>query len=164
MAANNNKLSLTGGSVAYREVTATQELRSGRLITNSKQVTVMTETENRLPTWCADDGWCPMIAASTVLGRKWHPVIIHRLLASESLGFGELEARMEGISGKVLSESLTDLEEKGLVERTVIDDKPVSVEYSLTRHGKGLADAIEDLEQWGQEYLRETTDPDKSII
>lgn len=105
-----------------------------------------------------------MIAASAVLGRKWHPVIIHRLLERDPLGFGELKERIQGISGKVLSESLTDLEEKGLVERTVVDAKPVSVEYSLTPHGRALADAVDELHQWGQEYLQETTDPEESII
>ncbi len=124
----------------------------------------MVTNQDRLPTWCADDGWCPMIAASAVLGRKWHPVIIHRLLAGAPLGFGELESRIQGISGKVLSESLTDLEEKGLVERTVVDSKPVSVEYTLTPHGQALADAIDELHHWGQHYLRETTNPEESII
>lgn len=124
----------------------------------------MDNTQNRLPTWCADDGWCPMIAASAVLGRKWHPVIIHRLLEDDPLAFGELEGRIQGVSGKVLSESLTDLEEKSLVERTVVDTKPVSVEYSLTIHGRALADAINELHRWGQDYLRETTDSEESII
>lgn len=117
-----------------------------------------------LPTWCADDDWCPMVAASAVLGRKWHPVIIQRLLQQEPLAFGELEARIQGISGKVLSESLNDLEEKGLVERNVIDDKPVRVEYTLTRYGRGLEEAITALHGWGSEYLTEATDPENSII
>lgn len=124
----------------------------------------MDKTEDRLPTWCADDEWCPMIAASIVLGRKWHPVIIHRLLEHDPLGFGVLESRIQGISGKVLSESLTDLEEKGLVKRTVVNEKPVSVEYSLSPHGRALVDAIDELHQWGQNYLQETTDPEESII
>lgn len=124
----------------------------------------MTTIHDRLPTHCAGDEWCPMIAASAVLGRKWHPVIVHRLLEHDPLGFGELEERIQGISGKVLSESLTDLEEKGLVERTVIDAKPVSVEYSLTSQGQALADAIDELHQWGQAYLKEATDPEQSII
>lgn len=122
-------------------------------------------TENeRLPTWCADDGWCPMVATSAVLGRKWHPVIVHRLVTEEPRGFGDLESSIEGISGKVLSESLDDLEEKGLVERTVVDTKPVRVEYSLTPHGRGLETAIDHLEDWGRNYLREAGDREESII
>lgn len=124
----------------------------------------MASEQGRLPTWCADDGWCPMVATSAVLGRKWHPVIIHRLLEHGPLGFGELESRIQGIAGKVLSESLTDLETKGLVARTVVESKPVRVEYSLTDHGRALEDAIDELNQWGQEYLKEATAPEESII
>lgn len=105
-----------------------------------------------------------MVATSAILGRKWHPVIIQRLLEHGSLGFGELESRIQGISGKVLSESLVDLQQKGLVERTVIDERPVRVEYSLTEHGRALEAAVAELHRWGQEYLKEATDPEISII
>ena len=124
----------------------------------------MADNEQRLPTWCPGDDWCPMVAASGVLGRKWHPVIIHRLSEHGPLAFSELHARIQGLSGKVLSESLTDLEEKGLVDRTVDDGKPVSVEYSLTRHGRGLGTAIDELHDWGREYLKEARDAEESII
>jgi DNA-binding HxlR family transcriptional regulator len=124
----------------------------------------MGNEEQRLPTWCPGDEWCPMVAASAVLGRKWHPVIIHRLSIHGPLGFGELDARIQGISGKVLSESLTDLEDKGLVERTVDDGKPVRVEYSLTHHGRGLEEAVDALHRWGREYLKEAPDAEESII
>lgn len=124
----------------------------------------MTSKQERLPTWCAGDGWCPMVATSAVLGRKWHPVIVHRLLEGGPLGFGELEGRIQGISGKVLSESLTDLQEKGLVGRTVVDEKPVRVEYSLTERGRALEGAVDELHRWGREYLREAADPEESII
>lgn len=124
----------------------------------------MANQDQRLPTWCAGDEWCPMIAASAVLGRKWHPVIIHRLANHGPLGFGELDGKIQGVSGKVLSESLTDLEDKGLVDRTVDDEKPVRVEYSLTTHGRGLEDAIDELHRWGREYLKEAADAEESII
>lgn len=124
----------------------------------------MADSEQQLPTWCPGDEWCPMIAASAVLGRKWHPVIIHRLSEHGPLAFGELQTRIQGISGKVLSESLTDLEGKGLVNRSVDDGKPVRVEYSLTPHGRGLEDAIDELHNWGREYLSEATDPEESVI
>ncbi len=124
----------------------------------------MAKREERLPTWCADEGWCPMVATAAVLGRKWHPVIIHRLLERGPLGFGDLESSIQGVSGKMLSESLSDLAEKGLVERTVIATKPVRVEYSLTEHGRGLEAAVEELDRWGRSYLREAPVPEESII
>lgn len=124
----------------------------------------MESADGRLPTWCGDDEWCPMVATSTVLGRKWHPVIIQRLLENGPLRFGELEDVIPDVSGKVLSESLTDLEEKRLVRRTVTDDKPVRVEYSLTRFGAELETAIDELHTWGREYLTEAATPEESII
>lgn len=124
----------------------------------------MVAERNRLPTWCGEDDWCPMVATSAVLSRKWHPVIIHRLLEHGPLRFGALEQRIPEVSGKVLSESLTDLEEKDLIERTVTNDKPVHVEYSLTHHGKELEPAITALHNWGLEYLTEAADPEESVI
>lgn len=121
-------------------------------------------SKNRLPTRCGGDEWCPMVATSAVLGRKWHPVIVHRLLEHGPLAFGELEGHIQGISGKVLSESLDDLEAKGLVDRTVIDAKPVQVEYSLTPAGRGLEDAVTELHNWGEDYLKEASDAEESII
>jgi DNA-binding HxlR family transcriptional regulator len=124
----------------------------------------MANSQQRLPTWCSGDGWCPMVATSAVLGRKWHPVILQRLLEHGPLRFGELDARIQGVSGKVLSESLSDLQEKGLVDRTVVTEQPVHVVYSLTPQGRGLEDAVEELHRWGREYLREAAAPEESVI
>lgn len=124
----------------------------------------MAEVDDRLPTWCGRDGWCPMVATSAVLSRKWHPVILHRLLEYGPLRFGELDDHIPEVSGKVLSESLSDLEDKGLLDRTVTDAKPIHVEYALTQHGAALESAITELHTWGQTHLRNTTDPDDSII
>lgn len=124
----------------------------------------MATADDRLPTWCGDAEWCPMVATSAVLGRKWHPVILQRLLDTGPLRFGELESRIPEVSGKVLSESLTDLEEKGIVERTVTEGKPIRVEYSLTPHGRALEAAITELHSWGRTYLKEASGPQESII
>ncbi|WP_306060732.1 winged helix-turn-helix transcriptional regulator [Natronococcus wangiae] len=124
----------------------------------------MTYTGDQLPTWCGEDEWCPMVATSIILGRKWHPVIIQRLLEHGTLRFGELKNLIPEVSGKVLSESLTDLEEKGLVERSVTNDKPIEVKYSLTHYGQKLEGAITELHAWGREYLMEALSPEESII
>jgi DNA-binding HxlR family transcriptional regulator len=88
-----------------------------------------------------------------ILGKKWHPLIVAELLESGPLGFNELKTCVQGISDKVLSESLEDLQERGIVERTVIDDKPVRVEYSLTELGEQLELVVTAMEQWGGRYL-----------
>jgi DNA-binding HxlR family transcriptional regulator len=104
-----------------------------------------------------------LVAASAVLGRKWHPLIVHLLCEDGPLAFGELDGRIDDVSGKVLSESLRDLEEKDLVERTVADGKPVRVEYSLTTHGRGLERAVDELREWGLDYLQATGDAEDPL-
>ncbi|RQG92468.1 winged helix-turn-helix transcriptional regulator [Natrarchaeobius chitinivorans] len=94
----------------------------------------------------------PLITASTVLGRKWHPTIVRQLLEVGPQGFSDLKTQIDGISGKVLSESLTDLEEQGIAERRVLETKPVRVEYSLTSTGRELQGVIEELDRWGRVY------------
>jgi len=99
----------------------------------------------------------PLKATASILGKKWHPLIVAQLLESGPLGFNELKESVYGISDKVLSESLEDLQDHCIVERTVIDDKPVRVEYSLTALGEQLELTLAGMEQWGERYL-ETVD------
>lgn len=118
----------------------------------------------RLPAWCAGDDWCPVTCASAIIGKKWHPVIVDRLLEDGPLRFSELQGRVDGISSKVLSESLQDLQEKHLVDRTVIAERPPGVEYALTEYGEGLEPVIDAMFQWGQTYLVETADRSESVV
>lgn len=94
-----------------------------------------------------------MTVTAAILGKKWHPLIVSVLLETGSLGFNELKESVQGISDKVLSESLDDLQERDLVDRTVIDDKPVRVEYSLTEWGEQLELVVTAMDEWGQRYL-----------
>jgi DNA-binding HxlR family transcriptional regulator len=71
---------------------------------------------------------------------------------------------MHTVSGKVLSESLEDLENKGLVEREVNDGRPVEVAYRLTEQGEGLAPVIEEMVDWGEQYLRDAKSPKESVV
>ena len=86
-----------------------------------------------------------------VVGRKWHPVILFHLLSEGALGFSALKERADGISSKMLSESLSDLEESGLVTRELLDEKPVRVEYTVSERGESLGPVIEAMVDWGIE-------------
>jgi DNA-binding HxlR family transcriptional regulator len=109
--------------------------------------------------WCAGDEWCPVTTTATLIGKKWHPVIVHRLLEAGPLGFNALQTEVDGISSKVLSDSLSDLEESGLIERAVVSEKPFRVEYSLTERGRDLRPVIEAMEEWGSEHLVPAEEP-----
>ena len=104
-----------------------------------------------MPEWCETQMWCPVTVTSELLNRKWHPVIVHRLL-HKPMGFHELQREVHHISDKVLSDSLKDFCEKGIVQKEVVDEKPKEVEYSLTKAGESLDKVIEPMFDWGREY------------
>lgn len=106
-----------------------------------------------MPEWCEAEDWCPVTVTSELLGRKWHPVIIHRLL-QKPMGFNELQREVHQISDKVLSDSLDDLQEKGIVRKKILSKNPKKVEYSLTEVGKSLENVINPMLEWGKENAK----------
>jgi len=109
--------------------------------------------EERIEIWCAGEDWCAVTATASLIGKKWHPVIVDRLLKHGPLGFNALKDAVDGISSKVLSDSLEDLEEQGILTRSVVSEKPFRVEYALTGRGEELAPVIESMREWGQDHL-----------
>lgn len=114
----------------------------------------MSERGKRLAVWCTGKDWCPITTTANLIGKKWHPVIVHRLLENGPLGFNALQDDVDGISSKVLSDSLDDLEEKTLVDRTIVSEKPFRVEYSLTERGESLQPVIQAMAEWGKAHLK----------
>lgn len=113
----------------------------------------MTQEQEEIEIWCAGNDWCPITATAQLIGKKWHPVIIDRLLREGPLGFNSLKEEVDGISSKVLSESLDNLQENGLVHREIVNEKPVRVRYSLTEEGESLESVIEAMKDWGRSRL-----------
>ncbi|WP_336342966.1 winged helix-turn-helix transcriptional regulator [Halalkalicoccus ordinarius] len=99
-----------------------------------------------------------------LISKKWHPVIIQRLIEDGPLGFNELKERIEDVSAKVLTDSLEDLTENELVERTVISESPLRVEYELTETGRELQGAMEALATWGDRHLDPEPNPTVLIV
>lgn len=93
---------------------------------------------------------------SALVGRKWHLAIVTELLEQGPMGFSALGDDLGSISDKVLSESLKDLEEKGLVDWSVISTRPYRVEYSLTGSGRALEPVIQAMREWGRTHLTRT--------
>ena len=114
-----------------------------------------TDGDHCVASWCADDDWCPVTCTAHLIGKKWHPVLVHRLLECGPLGFNALKDEVADISSTVLSASLEDLEEKSLVDRDIVSEKPFRVEYSLTEYGKSLAPVIKAMDEWGATHLAE---------
>lgn len=114
-------------------------------------------TTNGEVTGVDEAGRRPFRRATTILGKKWHPMLIQTLLAEESLGFNEIKAETDGISDKMLSESLADLQDEGLIIREIVEEQPVRVNYSLTPAGRELEPIIEGLERWSQTHLADAS-------
>lgn len=88
-----------------------------------------------------------------LIGGKWKlPVII--ALSFGNQRFKELERQIEGITPRMLSKELKDLEVNGLVNRDVFNTTPVTVEYSLTDYGKTLDQVIEVMRDWGTSHRK----------
>jgi DNA-binding HxlR family transcriptional regulator len=94
-----------------------------------------------------------LLSMQGVVGRKWHAVIIMRLLDAGPMGFNELQKSIDDVSAKMLSNSLDDLEERGLVSRTIVSEKPFRVEYALTESGRELEPLIDELLSWGRDHV-----------
>jgi DNA-binding HxlR family transcriptional regulator len=91
--------------------------------------------------------------ASELIGRRWTGAILFILL-KETCRFATLRDAIPGITDRMLSERLQELEEEGLVVRTVVPEIPVRVEYSVTKKGRELADAIDAISGWAEKYMR----------
>ena len=90
-----------------------------------------------------------------MLGCRWKILIIRELL-SGTKRFGELKKNVTGITQKVLTSKLRDMEELGLLERTVYPQIPPKVEYTLTDIGYSLRPVLDSLKAWGKDYKKYT--------
>lgn len=94
---------------------------------------------------------CPVATTVQLIGSKWKLLILRDLLV-RPWRFNELKKDLEGISQKVLTDSLRSMEEDGLVNRTVFPEVPPRVEYALSELGESMRPIIQAMEQWGKEY------------
>ena len=90
--------------------------------------------------------------ASELIGRRWTGAILFILLKS-ACRFATLRDAIPDITDRMLSERLQELEREEIVERTVIPETPVRVEYSLTRKGRELASAIDAISRWADRWV-----------
>ena len=94
---------------------------------------------------------CPVATTVALIGSKWKLLIMRNLL-SRPWRFNELKKDLEGISQKVLTDSLRSMEADGLLTRTVYPEVPPRVEYTLTELGYSLRPILEAMRVWGEEY------------
>lgn len=94
---------------------------------------------------------CPVATTVALIGSKWKLLIIRNLLA-RPWRFNDLKKDLEGISQKVLTDSLRSMEADGIITRTVYPEVPPRVEYALTELGKSLKPILDSMQAWGEAY------------
>lgn len=99
--------------------------------------------------------YCPMFqSAVELIGRRWTGAIVRTLLTGSSR-FGEILANVPGLSDRLLSERLRELEAAGVVERTVYPEVPVRIAYALTPKGRELEAIVTAISSWADRWASE---------
>jgi DNA-binding HxlR family transcriptional regulator len=89
----------------------------------------------------------------SVMGGKWKPLILCQLF-KKPRRFTELIETIPGVTPKVLTQQLRELEQDGLVQRTVLQVMPAHVEYRMTDYGETLCPVLRTMAQWGEDHER----------
>ena len=96
---------------------------------------------------------CSVGATLSVIGGRWKPIIIFKLLQNDFLRFGELKQEIEGVTQRMLTQQLRELEDNKVVARKVYAEVPPRVEYSLTEYGRTLEPIMVSMRDWGAEHM-----------
>lgn len=98
--------------------------------------------------------FCPAYTqAIEIIGRRWTGAVVRALLAG-STRFSEILAAVPGLSDRLLSERLKELENEGIVQRAVTPSTPVRIEYSLTEKGRALAAVVREVATWADTWQK----------
>lgn len=106
------------------------------------------------PEWNVMVSTCPSRTSLARIANKWTAMIVIALSGGQ-LRFGQVRQAVDGISGKVLAETLRDLERDGVVTRTAHDEMPPRVEYELTPLGRTLREPLTALAHWAEAHIEE---------
>ncbi|QCE40313.1 winged helix-turn-helix transcriptional regulator [Psychroserpens sp. NJDZ02] len=95
-----------------------------------------------------EKNYCPLNYTMNLIGTKWKPLILFHLL-SGALRSGQLQKHISGISNKMFTQSVRELEKDGLITRKIYPVVPPKVEYKLSARGRSLEPILRSLDQWG---------------
>jgi len=94
---------------------------------------------------------CPVATTVAIIGSKWKLLILRNLLV-RPWRFNELQKSLEGISQRVLTDSLRSMEADGIITRTIYPEVPPRVEYALSELGETMRCVLKSMDTWGTEY------------
>jgi DNA-binding HxlR family transcriptional regulator len=113
------------------------------------------QVENRVDS--RDRTTCAVETTLAVIGGRWKVLIIRELFSGVKR-FGELHRALQGITQKMLTQQLREMEQAGLVHRQVYLQVPPKVEYSLTPLGTTLQPVLDSMHEWGMKFLERTSE------
>lgn len=102
------------------------------------------------------DKFCPIEHTVNLIGHKWKVLIIRNLTNNGTQRFSELSKGINGISQKMLTQQLKQLETDKIIDRKVYPQVPPKVEYSLTELGQSLKPILDSMSVWGVEHIRQS--------
>ncbi|MTW85864.1 transcriptional regulator [Virgibacillus dakarensis] len=97
---------------------------------------------------------CRVEDALSILVGKWKPIILLHLLQEGTKRFSELKRSMPGITQKMLTKQLRELEDEDIIKRVVYPQVPPKVEYSITEYGRSLEPILEAMHEWGTKHTQ----------
>jgi DNA-binding HxlR family transcriptional regulator len=96
--------------------------------------------------------YCPVEATLDLIGNKWKVLILREVFVGKRR-FGELYKAIAGITQKMLTQQLREMERDGILNRKLFAEVPPRVEYSLTRYGRSLKPILNAMHNWGTRYM-----------
>jgi DNA-binding HxlR family transcriptional regulator len=96
----------------------------------------------------SEKNYCPLNYTMSLIGTKWKPLILFHLLDGR-LRSGLLQNKISGISNKMFTQTVRELEKDGLISRKIFPVVPPKVEYKLTERGRSLENILRSLDRWG---------------
>jgi DNA-binding HxlR family transcriptional regulator len=123
----------------------------GNLLPQRNWKGIMTEPH---PVWNVMLATCPSRTSLAKIANKWTAMIVIAL-SDGPARFGTIRQAVQGISGKVLAETLRDLERDGVLTRTAYDEMPLRVEYELTALGRTLREPLTALGLWAEQHIEQ---------
>ena len=109
------------------------------------------------------EAFCPLyLHAIELIGRRWSGAILRALTIHGTMRFSDITAAVPGLSDRLLSERLKELENEGIVVRTVIPQHPVRIHYQLSEKGQALEAVIASVADWAHDWLATPTGAEQS--
>ncbi|BBH70219.1 transcriptional regulator [Actinoplanes sp. OR16] len=124
-------------------------------------VETVREVSESTPSWDPYTRGCPSRDVLDQIGSKWAVLVMGELGRHGARRFAQLRQQLEGISEKMLTQTLRTLERDGLILRTVYPEAPIRVEYELTPLGQTLRGPLKALTEWSTQHIEEVVDARK---